>query len=78
MIPYQERLDKYLAAFEGLKIASGAVMSIVYLPGKGLSCYLEDEHVVTVEGLDFKKIYFGIWFCDEPCQQSLKDQMLGN
>ncbi len=74
---YEERLNLYKDAWAAEKIESGSVMHLVYKPGTGMCCYLNKKLICTIPGLDFKQVYYGIWFCDEPCQQSLKDEMLG-
>ena len=48
-----------------------------YEPGKGVSVIRNGTVKVTVEGLDFKKALFGIWLSDDPIQDSLKEEMLG-
>ena len=54
------------------------VYDIIYLPGTGTSLYINDELIDTVEGFEFKKALFGIWFSDETELPKLRDAMLGN
>ena len=58
-------------------IETGDIYDIVYLPKKGCTLSKNNEFVVTIKGLDFKKALFGVWFCDEPADESLKKDMLG-
>ncbi|RLC28517.1 MAG: chalcone isomerase, partial [Deltaproteobacteria bacterium] len=49
-----------------------------YIPGKGVSVFSKGKLTTTVEGLDFKKAVFGIWLCDDPCDEDLKEELLDN
>lgn len=31
----------------------------------------------SIDGLDFKKALFGIWLCNKPADEDLKEGMLG-
>lgn len=39
--------------------------------------YLNDTQIEAIEGEDFKKGFFGIYFGDKPWSQTIKDGMLG-
>jgi len=73
----KDRMEKMIA--EGFKedIKTNDVYDLVYQPGKGCTLIKNDQELVTVKGLDFKKALFGVWFCDEPADDSLKEDMLG-
>lgn len=75
--PIKDRMEKLIK--EGFKedIKTGDIYDLKYVPGKGCSLYKNNSFLVTVKGLDFKKALFGIWFCDEPADESLKKDMLG-
>jgi hypothetical protein len=73
--PIKAKIDAFTAVFK--EIASGIVYDFVYVPGKGVEIYKNGQMVSTIQGLDFKKAMFGIWLCNKPAQESLKEQMLG-
>ena len=53
------------------------VYDFVYVPGKGVEIYKNGQMASTIQGLEFKKALFGIWLCNKPAQESLKEEMLG-
>jgi hypothetical protein len=59
-------------------VAVDDVFEFIYLPESGLDVIRNSKHLDTIEGLDFKKAFFGIWISDNPVQKSLKKAMLGN
>lgn len=74
--PYQKRIDQLLGAFSG-DIVVGDKFALVYEPGKGVTLLKNGEAKTTVEGLDFKKVLFGIWLGADPVDDDLKEGMLG-
>ena len=48
-----------------------------YVPGQGVHFYKNGQKRGTIEGLPFKQALFGIWLGGEPCDDSLKEDMLG-
>ncbi len=73
--PIKVKIDAFTAVFKD--IASGIVYDFVYVPGKGVEIFKNGQMASTIQGLDFKKALFGIWLCDKPAQESLKEEMLG-
>jgi len=73
---FRDKIDKYIAAHSG-EIKKDDVFEYQYVPGEGTSVFKNGEKRTTINGLDFKKAVFGIWLCDEPAQESLKEKMLG-
>jgi hypothetical protein len=73
--PIKAKIDAFTAVFKDL--ANGNVYDFVYVPGKGVEIYKNGQLASTIQGLDFKKAMFGIWLCDKPAQESLKEAMLG-
>jgi len=73
--PIKPKIDAFTAVFK--EIASGIVYDFVYVPGKGVEIYKNGQMASTIQGLDFKKALFGIWLCNKPAQESLKEEMLG-
>lgn len=55
----------------------GDVFKFAYFPGEGVQIIKNDELRGTLEGLDFKQAFFGIWFNEEsPADADLKTAML--
>ena len=50
---------------------------IVYQPDVGTAVSKNGKLLKTIKGYDFKKALFGIWLCDEPADEDLKEGMLG-
>jgi hypothetical protein len=73
--PIKAKIDAFTSVFK--EIASGIVYDFVYVPGKGVEIYKNGQMSSTIQGLDFKKALFGIWLCNKPAQESLKEAMLG-
>ena len=73
--PMKAKIDAFTAVFKD--IASGIIYDFIYVPGKGVEIYKNGQMSATIQGLDFKKAMFGIWLCDKPAQESLKEAMLG-
>ncbi|MEX1000983.1 MAG: chalcone isomerase family protein [Crocinitomicaceae bacterium] len=75
--PYQKRLDKLIEEGFSEDVVDGDIFDLVYIPGKGTTLKKNNKALVTVDGLDFKKVLFGVWLCDDPADESLKKKMLG-
>jgi hypothetical protein len=73
--PIKAKIDAFTAVFKDL--ANGVVYDYAYVPGKGVEIYKNGQMAATIQGLDFKKALFGIWLCNKPAQESLKEAMLG-
>jgi hypothetical protein len=73
--PIKAKIDVFTAVFK--EIANGIVYDFTYVPGKGVEIYKNGQLASTIQGLDFKKALFGIWLCNKPAQESLKEAMLG-
>jgi len=74
--PIQNKVDKLLNIFDQ-GIGDGDVYLFAYKPNQGLSVIKNAQLITTIDGLDFKKAFFGIWLSDNPVQSSLKQQLLG-
>lgn len=75
----QNDLSTEIAAFKSAfseEIVVGDIYNIVYIPGKGITVYKNDKAVKTIKGLKFKQATFGIWLCDDPADEDLKEGML--
>jgi len=73
--PIRSKIDKFISFFSD-EILVGDVFDITYLPSKGVVVFKNNEELGTIEGLDYKKALFGIWFCDKPADEDLMNGML--
>jgi len=73
--PLKDRIEKFILA-QKAELDKGDILEYVYIPGKGVSVFSKGKLAATVEGLDFKKAVFGIWLCDDPCDEDLKEELL--
>ena len=74
--PIADEIEKFITVFKK-KITENDVYELIYMPGQGVKVFKNSSLKVIIKGLEFKKALFGIWLCDKPAQQSLKEQMLG-
>ena len=73
----KSKIDQLITSGFKDEIAIGDIFDLIYMPGKGTTLHKNNESVVTITGLDFKKALFGIWLCSEPADENLKNKMLG-
>lgn len=71
----QPRIRQLHDAYRSVRPGDRYVME--YLPGQGTVLKLNGEPLVTVEGRDFARAYFGIWLGDEPLSSNLRNALLG-
>jgi len=57
-------------------IEVGDIYDLVYVPNTGVEIYKNGAKSNTIKGLAFKKALFGIWLCDDPADEDLKEGML--
>ncbi len=74
--PIREKVERFNSMFKG-DAKKNDLYDVVYLPGKGVSVYLNSTLAGTVEGLEFKKAVFSIWLGEPPADSGLKKGMLG-
>ena len=74
--PIKDKIEVLINAFKA-KMNKGDIYDFVNVPGKGVEVYKNGSLLSSIQGLDFKKALFGIWLCDKPAQESLKNKMLG-
>ncbi len=74
--PYQDKIDMFISVFKD-NIKINDVYDLIYIPAEGTKVYKNKELKMTVKGLDFKKVLFGIWLGNKPADKGLKDLMLG-
>ena len=76
VIPIKKEIDEFIAVFKD-EINKGDVFEMVYIDSLGTKVLKNGKLSTTIKGFKFKRSLFGIWLCDEPAQESLKEDMLG-
>ncbi|SHE28535.1 Chalcone isomerase-like [Psychroflexus salarius] len=69
------KIDQFKSFFAD-KINKKDVFDITYQPGTGVVVYKNGKESGRIQGLAFKKALFGIWLCDKPADDDLKEAML--
>ena len=60
------------------EIVKDDIFNMIYNPNdSSMWIYKNDILKGKVPGMDFKKAFFGIWLCEKPVDQKLKDDLLG-
>lgn len=75
-----DRFKSEIASFKSAfseTIKENDIYKIIYQPAVGLKVSKNEKLLKTIKGHDFKKALFGIWLCDEPADENLKEGMLG-
>ena len=75
LAPIKDRMEKFILA-QKAELNKDDILEYVYIPSKGVSVFFKGKLVTTIKGLDFKKAVFGIWLCDDPCDEDLKEELL--
>ncbi|MFQ5335849.1 MAG: chalcone isomerase family protein [Flavobacteriales bacterium] len=75
--PLRKRIDAFKAVFDKEPISVNDVYDIAYLPGTGVKIFKNKKEQALIKGLDFKQALWGIWLCDDPADEDLKEGMLG-
>lgn len=70
-----DRVEAFVEVFEE-EISRGDQFAFDYIPGEGIRAYKNGNHLITVEGEDFKKALYGIWLGDNPADENLKKEMM--
>ena len=55
----------------------GNIYDLIYIPDIGLEVKIKGVRKAVIPGLPFKKALFSIWLGDDPCDDDLKDELLG-
>jgi hypothetical protein len=76
IIPIKKEINKFIAVFKE-EIKENDVFEMVYTDSIGTTILKNGKSSAIIKGLKFKKALFGIWLCDDPAQDSLKEDMLG-
>ncbi len=75
MAALRERLDKLYDAYKD--VGSGDEYAISYTPNEGTTIELNDEKIISIEGGDFARAFFGIWLGEEPISSGIRDRLVG-
>lgn len=67
----------FKSIFKDEEIVENDDFKFTNIPGKGVKVEKNGVLKKTISGELFSKALFGIWFCDKPADQDLKDGMLG-
>jgi len=71
------RIDNFLSIVAS-DLKKGDIFLFFYSPQNGTQIIKNGTYKGVIDGLDFKKALFGIWLCDKPPAQELKEKLLGN
>jgi len=72
----QNEINQFMSVFSD-EIKQNDVFDFYYIPNDGLQIYKNNTLKDTIVSFEFKQALFGIWFGNEPAQDSLKDELLG-
>ncbi len=75
--PIKPHIDAFMNVFKE-EIKEGDLFDISYKSGTIRIAKNGDEKAAIDGGLAFKKAVFGIWLSENPAQESLKEEMLGD
>lgn len=73
---FKNEIQAFKDAFKE-EIVKGDHYVISFSDASGITVTKNGKVVKQIKGLEFKKALFGIWFCDEPADEDLKEGMLG-
>ena len=74
--PIKKEIDQFIAVFKD-EIKENDIFEMVYTDSIGTTILKNGKSSAIIKGLKFKKALFGIWLCNDPAQDSLKEKMLG-
>jgi len=72
----QNEINQFMSVFSD-EIKENDVFDFYYIPNIGLKIYKNNVLKDTISSFEFKQALFGIWFGNEPAQDSLKSELLG-
>jgi len=74
--PISKEIIQLSTSFDSA-VSSGDNYEFIYLPNLGTHVLKNSELEELIEGIEFKKAFFGIFLSDNPIQKNLKKAMLG-
>lgn len=69
-------IESLISVFTNEEIKEGDLYDIKFEGSSGTKVYKNGNLKATIPGLEFKKALFGIWLCDDPVDEDLKEGML--
>lgn len=73
----RERFEKFQEFFPEETFQVGSIVDFSYVPAEGLKIYKNGTFVGTIEGIDWKQAFFGIWLNEpSPADAGLKEAMI--
>jgi len=75
-VPISKEIEQLSLAFNS-SVTSGDFFEFIYIPEIGTHVLKNNELIELIQGLDFKKAFFGIFLSKNPIQKNLKNAMLG-
>jgi len=73
------RIEALEKAFENVKtVTRGDTIAFDWLPGKGTHVTLNGKELGNIQGEDFYRALLSIWIGEEPVNETLKKELVGN
>jgi len=72
----RDKISRFNAFFDE-PVRKGESVELTYIPGKGTEVKIKGRVRGVVEGSDFMRALFSVWFGPNPPSQALKEGMLG-
>lgn len=72
---YEKRLDQFVNLLTAMN--EGDDLVFVFRPGRGLQVFVRDRLRGTIEGDDFGRLFFKLYFGPNPPDENLKKGLLG-
>jgi hypothetical protein len=72
-----DKIETFISTFKKEPIKESDVFELWYVPSVGVQVSKNGKLQNTIQGLDFKKALFGIWFSSNPVDADLKKALLG-
>jgi hypothetical protein len=70
-----DRLTRINAAYQ--TVDEGDRYQLTFVPGRGTTLSLNGEELITIPGDDFARLYFRIWFGEDPVGADFRDDLMG-
>lgn len=74
--PIKKEIGEFVSVFKD-EINDGDIFEMIYVDSLGTKIIKNGKPSALIKGHKFKEALFGIWLCDDPAQESLKEDMLG-
>ncbi|MBU0552620.1 chalcone isomerase family protein [Myxococcota bacterium] len=73
---FKDELSKFKAYFVKNNAKKGKEIIFTHVPGKGLSCQIDQAAPLDIDNLDFAKATWSIWFGAKPADKGVKKALL--